>query len=170
MRGHKPDAAAVAGGFKKRRWVAVLLAGFLILLGVMIVGSWFAGKPAGLGIHAGRLAKCPDSPNCVCSQDDRDSHHIAAFSYQGDGDAAFSRLIELIEAHPRTRIVTRTDDYLHVEFTTAILRFTDDVEFLLQNEKKQIQVRSASRIGYSDLGKNRKRVEALRAAFEAKAE
>jgi uncharacterized protein (DUF1499 family) len=131
------------------------------------MGNWFAAKPEGLGPKNGRLANCPDSPNCVCSQEDRDSHHVAPFKYDGEGQAAFSRLVELLKTWPRARIVTQTDDYLHVEFTSALLRFVDDVEFLLMDEDKRIQVRSASRVGYSDLGANRKRVEAIRAAFES---
>jgi uncharacterized protein (DUF1499 family) len=42
------------------------------------------------------------------------------------------------------------------------MRFVDDVEFLFDDTNKKIHVRSASRVGYSDMGVNRKRVEELR--------
>jgi uncharacterized protein (DUF1499 family) len=155
---------------KKPRWRIVFIAVLVILLGVLIVGNWFAGKPQGLGAKKGRLAGCPDSPNCVCSQDDRTSHHVAPFKYEGEGKAAFSRLAELLKTWPRARIVTQTDDYLHVEFTTPVLRFVDDVELLLADEDKLIHVRSASRVGRSDMGTNRKRVEAIRAGFGSASE
>jgi uncharacterized protein (DUF1499 family) len=131
----------------------------------VILGNWFKARPENLGATNGRLADCPDSPNCVCSQETRPSHNIAALACEGEGQAAFSRLAELLNSWPRTKIVTQTDNYMHVEFTTLIMRFVDDVEFLLAEDEKVIHVRSASRVGYSDLGTNRKRVEAIRAAF-----
>lgn len=129
------------------------------------MGNWFAGKPQGLGVENGRLSKCPDSPNCVCSQDDRKSHHIEPLKYEGDGDAAFARLAEILGSWPRTKIITQTDNYMHVEFTTPVLRFVDDGEFLLTKDHQEIQVRSASRVGYSDMGKNLERMNKLRAEF-----
>lgn len=129
------------------------------------MGNWFAGKPQGLGVENGRLSKCPDSPNCVCSQDDRESHHIEPLKYRGDGDAAFARLEEVLKSWPRTKIITQTDNYMHVEFTTPVLRFVDDGEFLLMKDEQAIHLRSASRVGHSDLGKNRERMQKLRAAF-----
>jgi len=68
----------------------------------------------------------------------------------------------------RVRIVTAGETYLHAEFTSAVFRFVDDVEFLLDDAEKVVHVRSASRVGHSDLGVNRKRVEALREAFEGR--
>lgn len=167
MSENQPASAESAGRSKKPRWRVVFIAAVLILLGGLILGNWFAGKPQGLGIHNGRLADCPDSPNCVCSQEDRDSHKIAPLKYEGDGKAAFARLTELVKTWPRARIITQTDQYLRAEFTTPILRFVDDVEFLLTEDEKVIHVRSASRVGHSDLGTNRKRVEDIRAAFES---
>jgi uncharacterized protein (DUF1499 family) len=152
---------------KKLRWRVVVLSLVLLLLGGLILGNWFAGRPKSLGATDGKLAGCPDSPNCVCSQETRDSHHIAALAYEGDGKAAFSRLADVLESWPRIKIVTQTENYMHVEFTTRILRFVDDVEFLLAEDESVIHVRSASRVGYSDMGTNRKRVEAIRAAFAA---
>ena len=152
---------------RKRRWPYAVLAAVVVLLGVLILGNWFAGKPEGLGVKDGRLADCPDSPNCVCSQEDRETHHVDPLKYEGDGPAALARLVKVIENWPRAKIVTRTDNYLHAEFTTPILRFVDDVEFLLAEEENAIHVRSGSRVGHSDMGVNRKRVEALRKAFES---
>lgn len=162
-----PSPAPIPRRKKASRGIIVLSV-FLLLLGVLILGNWFAGRPQGLGVTDGRLANCPDSPNCVCSQETRPSHQVAALAYEGDGTLAFSRLSELLEVWPRARIITRTGTYMHVEFTTRFLRFVDDVEFLLAEDEDIIHVRSASRVGHSDLGTNRKRVEAIRAAFAAK--
>ena len=151
---------------KRRRWAAVVVVA-LLGLGVLVIGNWFAGKPEGLGATNGRLSKCPDSPNCVCSQDDRPEHQIAPLKYQGDGPEAFERLADLLKSRKRTRIVKETDNYLQVEFTTPVLRFVDDGEFLLDEQERVIHVRSASRIGHSDMGANRKRIEEIRQAFES---
>lgn len=76
------------------------------------------------------------------------------------------RLRQIVNAMPRTRVVATTDDYLHVEFTSALLRFVDDVEFRVDVDAGVIHVRSASRVGRYDFGVNRRRVEAIRDAFE----
>ncbi len=76
------------------------------------------------------------------------------------------KLRQVIAEFPRTKVITATDDYLHVEFASAIFRFTDDVEFYVDERNSVIHVRSASRVGYSDMGANRRRIEEIRAAFE----
>lgn len=111
------------------------------------------------------LKDCPDSPNCVSSLSVDSAHAIEPIRIQGEVDAAWKKLIELMNAEKRTNIVEQTDRYLHAEVTSLIFRFVDDVEFLLLPEERLIHVRSASRTGYSDFGVNRKRVERLRAVF-----
>ena len=124
----------------------------------------FPGKrPTNLGVQGGKLASCPSSPNCVSSQAS-DNHAIAPLRFSGDAQAALRKLKAVVEAMPRTRIIDSKPDYLYAEFSTALMGFVDDVEFYCDG--KAIQVRSASRLGYSDLGVNRKRVEAIREAFE----
>ena len=86
-------------------------------------------------------------------------------SYQDSPTDAKDRLLTLLQALPRVHIMTNDPHYIHVECTSLIFRFVDDVEFLFDEDKKLIHVRSASRVGYSDLGANRKRVEAIRQQF-----
>lgn len=121
--------------------------------------------PPHLGPHEGRLAPCGKAPNCVCSQADDPPHAIVPLEFSGGAAQAIERLERIVASLPRTRIVTRTGNYLHAEFTTLLLRFTDDVEFLLDEGASVIDVRSASRVGYSDLGTNRRRVEMIRERF-----
>lgn len=71
------------------------------------------------------------------------------------------RLKSIVAGMPRAKVVSSTDRYLHAEFTSALFRFVDDVEFLIDPDAKQIHFRSASRVGYSDLGANRRRMEAI---------
>jgi uncharacterized protein (DUF1499 family) len=85
----------------------------------------------------------------------------------GSAEAALARLALLLGGMRRTRIVERRAGYLHAEVTTALLHFTDDVEFLADEAAGVIHVRSAARVGWSDLGTNRRRVEALRVVWSA---
>jgi uncharacterized protein (DUF1499 family) len=127
----------------------------------------FSGKrPANLGIQDGKLPACPNTPNCVSSQaaSEDTEHQIAAIAYSSAPTEAMNKLKQLIQGMDRTQVITETQDYLYVEFTSALMGFVDDVEFYLDpTTPGQIQVRSASRLGQSDLGVNRKRIEEIRA-------
>lgn len=125
----------------------------------------FRETPRRLGVVAGRLNECPATPNCVCSQNTETSHRIAPLAYTGDWEAARERLVAALSRLPRTRIVTQEGTYLHAECTSLIWRFVDDVEFLIDPAAQVIHVRSASRVGRSDLGVNRARVEQIRRLF-----
>jgi uncharacterized protein (DUF1499 family) len=142
-----------------------------MIYGSMLAGMLLAGcsapMPKNLGVHKGRLTARPSSPNCVCSQDRDKQHAIAPFTYTGTRQTAMARLAKAINGMYGAKIVEQTADYLHAEYTTRWMRFVDDVEFYAPADTKLIQVRSASRIGYSDFGVNRKRVEAIRRRFDA---
>ncbi|MEB3290341.1 MAG: DUF1499 domain-containing protein [Leptolyngbya sp.] len=131
------------------------------------LGSIFAGqRPNHLGVKNGQLAPCPSSPNCVVSQGNPDPNHaIAPIAYGGDAASALARLESVITTMPRTAILKKTEDYLYAEFTSRLMGYVDDVEFYLDPGASVIHVRSASRLGESDLGVNRKRIEALRSAL-----
>lgn len=113
-----------------------------------------------------RLPDCPGSPNCVNSQDTDADHRVEPLDFDGDPALAWAQLRQVVQAMPRTTVVEADDTYMHVEFRSALFRFVDDVQLLLDSEGGVIDVRSASRVGYSDLGANRRRVDALRAAWD----
>lgn len=125
----------------------------------------FAGKsPTNIGVNNGRLAACPATPNCVSSQAPASDtqHAIAPLPFSSDAPTTMAKLKQAIAVMPRTNIIKETNDYLYVEFASKLMGFVDDVEFYLDNETKTIQVRSASRLGESDLGVNRQRIEGIR--------
>lgn len=125
-------------------------------------------RPTNLGVKAGKLAPCPDSPNCVVSQSDTDAEHaIAPLTYSGEPAEAMAQLVTVINAMPRATIIESNDNYLYAEFASKLMGFVDDVEFYLDSAESVIQVRSASRLGQSDLGVNRQRIEAIRQQFQA---
>ncbi|MCI0549098.1 MAG: DUF1499 domain-containing protein [Candidatus Rokubacteria bacterium] len=127
-------------------------------------------RPTTLGARQGRLAPCPRRPNCVSSQTDAAAdpgHHVAPLAVSGDPHAAWTAVRALIQGMPRARIVSEAPGYLHAEFTSRLLGFVDDVELLLDPPARLIHVRSASRLGSSDFGVNRSRVESIRARLTA---
>ena len=115
-----------------------------------------------------RLDPCPSSPNCVSTQAQDAGHAIAPIRYRKPRVEVKEALKEFIRSLPRTKLVVEDESYLHYEFTSLLLRFVDDVEFLFDDETKTIHFRSASRTGYGDLGVNRKRMEQVRALVDAK--
>ena len=145
---------------------AALLAGQMHLLS--------GRRPDDLGVRNG-LLKPPAARawNSVSSQAERhphtDYHAIAPLRYSGDGQAAFARLASVVAGMPGVTIVTSDPAYLYAEFQTPLLKFVDDVEFLLDEPAGVIQMRSASRLGRKDFGVNRKRLEEIRTRFEAQA-
>ena len=124
--------------------------------------------PATADKTAPSLAPCPNSPNCVSSQspESDQEHYIAPFRFSGDPAAAWQKLKTAVLAEKRVTIVKEQEDYLHAEMRSLLFRFVDDIEFSLDRDAGLIHVRSASRVGYSDFGVNRKRVEHIRAAFD----
>ncbi len=136
------------------------------LAALPIVRDIFAGSPPpNLGVNQGNLASCPTSPNCVLSQAADASHAIAPLVYQGDRPTAKETLLKVLSVVPNTQVVEETDDYIHAESSSRIMGFVDDVEFYLPKSEKIIHIRSASRLGESDLGVNRRRIEQIRLAL-----
>ncbi|OPX56951.1 Uncharacterized conserved protein, DUF1499 family [Oceanospirillum multiglobuliferum] len=119
-----------------------------------------------LGVQNNRLSPCPETPNCVNSHPETpDSQKVAPIFYTAKQSLAYARLEKLLRSHEDAIIVSREPNlYLRADFRTPILGFIDDVEFFFQ-VPGVIAVRSASRIGYSDLGTNRRRIEKLRKEF-----
>lgn len=144
----------------------------LLLVAACLLGATvaFSGSkllagtpPTNLGVHSGELPPCPSTHNCVNSQSLDAKHKIAPLTYDSSPQAALANLKTVIQSFKRTKVITATDNYLYVEFTIPIVGFVDDVEFFLDEDAKVIHVRSASRLGESDLGVNRRRIETIRA-------
>jgi len=119
-------------------------------------------RPANLGIRDGKLSVCPASPNCVSSDATDDAHAVAPFQLVVAPDEGWRAVRTAVDGLPRTKIISSTDDYLHAECSSAVFGFVDDLELHLRPAEKLIAVRSAARLGHSDLGVNRKRLESLR--------
>ena len=112
------------------------------------------------------LKPCPSSPNCVSSLAKEDpAHRVPPLKWTGGLDQAKARLRQAVLGAGNATFVVEEDTYWHIEFRSRVFRFVDDVEFLFDTSARLIHVRSASRVGRSDLGVNRARVEKIRARF-----
>ena len=127
-----------------------------------------AKEPRKVGLeNDNRFHPCPKKHVCVSTQSPKEDeiHYIEPFSYDGSGKEALDKIEGIINGLKRTKILKRTEKYLHSLFTTALFRFKDDIEFLIDDNTKLIHFRSQSRIGGYDWNANRNRMENIRTKF-----
>lgn len=120
-----------------------------------------------IGIKDGKLQPCPKSPNCISTQSNSKRHKMEPLNYTGNIEEEKFKIKDIIKSFKRTKLITEEENYLHFEFRTATFKFVDDVEFYFDNSTKLIHFRSASRVGWSDLGVNRKRMGKIRELYKS---
>jgi uncharacterized protein (DUF1499 family) len=135
------------------------------LLLVLLVLAVISRRPVAVGLAGGHLRPCPEKPNCVNSQEKGNGASIRPLAFDGESTAAWRIARRMIEDMGGT---VRTDEghYLWATFSSRVFGFVDDLELHLDRNKRLIHLRSAARVGYSDLGVNRKRADELRAGFQ----
>lgn len=122
-------------------------------------------KSKKVGLVDGKFYPCPETPNCVSTQSSDEIHKIEPLTYDSSLEKAKEKIVEIISLIKRTKIISQTNNYIHAEFKSRIFRFVDDVEFYFDDDEKIIHFKSASRVGRSDMGVNRKRMENIRKKF-----
>lgn len=142
-------------------YIGLIFKTFIVMLVVFILSGCFKKTPPTIG----EFAECPDKPNCVSSKSTASPHAIDPIYYKGSQEDARKTVLLIIKSMQRARLVSAHDNFIHVEFTSNLFRFVDDVEFYFQ-EPGAIDFRSASRVGNSDLGVNRERMEHIRQIFQ----
>ena len=136
----------------------------LITLYALLATACAGNMPNNLGIKNQQLQPCPSSPNCVSSFEVDKEHSIAPILFTGSENLIKKKLLTLIKQHSNMRLVHHSGNYIYAQYTSGIMGFVDDIEFLIT--AKKVQVRSASRLGYSDLGANRNHIEMIRDKFK----
>ena len=122
--------------------------------------------PDNLGVVSGQLAACPDSPNCVSTQATDAEHSMEPLVFTGEVAEAQARILSILEGMERITVITDEPGYIHVEARSRTFRFVDDVEFYFDAEAQLIHFRSASRLGHSDMGVKRNRMQEISDAFQ----
>ena len=129
------------------------------------LGKGFAGEAPSLGLQNNQLSACPETPNCVLSQNPDSAHAIDSIPYRQSTSEARELLLKVLSVVPRTTVIENSGNYIRVEFQTNLLGFVDDGEFYFPSNEKLIHMRSASRMGESDLNLNHRRIEQIRLAM-----
>lgn len=137
----------------------------LLLITIMSLFSCSGQRPTNLGINNGKFTACPSSPNCISSDASDDDHKILPLKLIPPHTESWKIATATVLELPRTNIVSVNDNYLHAECKSAVFGFVDDLELHFRPSDEMIAIRSASRLGHSDFGVNRKRIETLRNAF-----
>lgn len=142
---------------------SILMLGLLI--GILFIAlSICSRKQPELGLVDRRLRPCPTTPNCVCSEFQSGQAYVEPLSYSIAHAEAWASVKQAIVA-TGGEIVTEQGPYLHARYMTPLMRFVDDVELRMDEDRHVIHIRSASRVGHSDLGANRRRAEVIRKYF-----
>ena len=151
----------------KKTLIAIAVLVLLVVIYLVIRGiSSRAGSPPGLA--DGQLKPCPPTPNCVCSEYPQDSEHaIAALEFGNRSATGALSSLRSIALKSGARIESESEGYLALSFKSAIFGFVDDLELRVDENARLVHLRSAARVGRSDLGVNRARVEAIRQKYAA---
>ena len=156
-------------------FVVLILVGIVLAVAAGQLGFLQGTAPTDLGVRDGKLKPPSSTENSVSSQAALYPDHpqriyadIAPLALKGDGPATLARIKAIVEGMDGAKMVKSEPGYLYAQFTTQLMKYVDDVEFWFDPAANAIQVRSASRVGRGDMGVNRKRIEAVRAALEAR--
>lgn len=152
--------------FLVHRPISIIL-GLLVTLTISLFflnNAWAVSS--NLGVKDNYLSPCPETPNCVVSQNTDETHKISPIIYHTDLATARETLVKVLTVVPRTEIIEEEDNYIRAQSKSRIFGFVDDLEFYFPSDEQVIHLRSASRVGESDLGVNRRRLEQIRLAMD----
>ncbi len=140
--------------------IVIVLLGVIVILTLLMVAKNMK-TPSGIGVTAGKLAPLPNRPNAVSSQTENGDKHVPPFPFKGTLEASKSKILEVLDEYGNISVISSDGDYIHAISTTPRMRFKDDLEFFFDEQAALIHFRSASRLGYSDMGLNRERYDVL---------
>ena len=147
------------------KWFIYAVVTLVVIMGVVLIAYSVASrKQPELGLQNGQLRPCPATPNCVCSEHQVESAYVEPLTYTTTAEQAWAKIKQMI-SDTGGSVIEEEADYLRAVYETPLLRYVDDVELRHDKKNQQIHIRSASRVGTSDMGANRKRVEKIRMMF-----
>jgi uncharacterized protein (DUF1499 family) len=151
-------------------YIVLGIIGLLVILvvgGLVVARMQTPGRDAvAHGVENGRLSPCPDTPNCVSTMENDDEHSVPPIAISVSGDDVMRRAKDVLLSLPRTELIEERANYLRAESRSALFRFIDDVEVYVPEGESVLHFRSASRVGKSDMGVNKKRYEQFKAGLQ----
>lgn len=153
--------------------VIILISVFVLFVVLRLSIGFFSASRVATGLisldgASPTLSGCDDLLNCTSSTATAKKNHVEPLAYQSESTKVIESIADVIAKQKGAKIETQTANYLHATYKTTLMGYTDDLELLLDENSGELHIRSASRIGSSDLGANRKRIEALRIAVQGK--
>lgn len=152
-----------------------------LFLGVFLVAWGNTSENGPKFLVNQKLIPCGKKPNCVSSEDSRETHSIAPLNFSVDVEKAKAALVSIIKEMEGEIVIQKelksTENnsgeiannlYIEAVFTSKFFKFKDDLALLLNTKENKISLRSASRVGYSDFKVNLKRTQRFRELFEKK--
>lgn len=135
----------------------------LVALAVMAAMMFIKNQqvPKNLGVKDGKLFEVPDTPNGVSTQTTVIEKQVSPLAYKESLEASKEKIKKAIDDYGGGEIIKEEANYLYVVFTTGTMQYKDDAEFYFDDASQLIHFRSASRVGKSDMGLNKKRYETL---------
>ena len=150
-----------------------MMVGFFVVICACWIGvRWVNSqvRPSHIiGVRDGRFADCPNRPNCVSTQTDNTDQEMEPIPLLQPPGQTIKGLKQIISSMSGSRVVESSTHYLHAEFRSFVFGFVDDVELWVDEDAQVVHFQSASRLGYSDLGVNRNRMQAIRRRYETEA-
>ena len=114
-----------------------------------------------LGLSGGALKPLGSKPNGVSSQTDQSEKKVEPLPFNGDLESTKNQILKACQSFGNYEIKSQSSNYMHLVFTTGTMKYKDDVEFYFDQVNKRVEYRSESRVGYSDMGLNRQRYDAI---------
>ncbi|WP_127717074.1 DUF1499 domain-containing protein [Halobacteriovorax sp. HLS] len=105
-------------------------------------------SPTSLKENSSTLMKCTSELNCVKSSILTQENKI-------------QNIVKVLASKPQYKVVKVEKNYLYFTDQSSIFGFVDDVEFLYEENLKKLHYKSSSRVGKSDLGANKKRIDRI---------
>jgi uncharacterized protein (DUF1499 family) len=148
----------------KRVMITSLTVLMVLMMSAILGSRWYSAeysRPHSIGLVKDRLTECSQSPNCVSSQTTQNAKRIAPINTNETPELAWLMLRAVVGNMSQAKLITEDERYRHYQFTSPLMGFIDDIELLFDHTNKLIHVKSASRVGKSDIGANRNRVALL---------
>ncbi|MDN5304705.1 MAG: hypothetical protein PWP46_1591 [Fusobacteriaceae bacterium] len=140
-----------------------VIAVLIVLVGGMAVKNNI--EPKNIGVVDGKFYELKNSPNNVSSQTDIKEKYVEPLKFIDNKEKSYIKILEILSDYENAKIEKKDENYIHAVFKTKGLKFKDDVEFYFDENEKVVHFKSASRVGYSDMGKNRERYEEIKEKY-----
>jgi len=115
-----------------------------------------------------QLKACPDTPNCINTEyPEKTAQYVPPLVYDETRAEQIMIMAKNTILQMGGSIIKEEPNYLAATFTSMIFRFIDDFEVRNDITHHSLQIRSASRTGYSDFGVNKRRVEEFSKQFNS---